>query len=77
MSTCQCKLASGPNEGKRCKNPAKFPANNPKYCGKHKNCKNVSVESMSKIAYKQTTKQDQTVPLLPPDYTPLASQKDD
>jgi hypothetical protein len=35
---CLCTTKTGINAGLQCPNPAKFPAKNPKYCGKHRAC---------------------------------------
>lgn len=39
MSMCQCLIASGPEKGHRCRHPAKYPVNAPRFCGHHKKCK--------------------------------------
>jgi len=35
---CHCLLANGPNKGTQCPSNAKFPEENPLYCGRHTNC---------------------------------------
>lgn len=42
MSMCQCLIASGSEKGHRCRHPAKYPKNAPRFCGHHKNCKKLA-----------------------------------
>ena len=60
MSQCQCLLSSGVNVGTQCLNKAKYPPNDPHFCGVHKTCQ----KPVSQPSHEDRQKADTSVPII-------------